>query len=82
VIFLCHRFPRVRAVTAEQMYETIQLAQEEDGFPDSDLDAVLNLLSETNWTDDSVDVIRPIRNEICDMLKIPKPKAVQKKPAA
>jgi len=80
MIFLCHRFPRVRAVTAEQMYEAILVAQEDDGFPDANLDEVLGLLSETNWTDDVVDSIRPVRNEICDMLQIPKPKAVQKKP--
>lgn len=75
VIYLCHRFPRVRTVTAEQMYEAMIVAQEEES---TDMEAVLTLLSDTNWTDDTLDTLRPIRNQLCDLLAVPKPKVVPK----
>lgn len=79
VIYLCHKFPRVRTVTAEQMYEAMIVAQEDEGFGDQvDMDVVLNLLSDTNWSDETLDVLRPIRNQLCDVLSIPKPKLVSK----
>jgi hypothetical protein len=79
VIYLCHRFPRVRSVTAEQMYEAMMVAQEDEGFGEQvDMDTVLNILSDTNWTDDSLENLRPIRNQLCDLLSISKPKLVVK----
>lgn len=77
VIYLCHRFPRVRSVTAEQMYEAMMVAQEEFG-ENVDMDYVLNVLSDTNWTDEPLEKLRPIRNELCDLLNVPKPKLVTK----
>jgi hypothetical protein len=42
--FLTHRFPRIRAVTAEQLYLRLS---EDDVDPDLE-----EILLETSWTDD------------------------------
>ncbi|KAF4517236.1 hypothetical protein B566_EDAN005290 [Ephemera danica] len=75
VIYLCHRFPRVRAVTAEQMYEAM-IVEEDAG--QVDMETVLTLLSDTNWADETLDILRPIRNQLCDLLAVPKPKVAPK----
>lgn len=74
-IFLCHRFPRVRKVTATKIYEA--LLSYEDVIPESSLDEAMNLLSDTNW-DDSVNTLRPIRNNFCELCGISPPKIIKK----
>jgi len=44
--FLTHRFPRIRAVTAEQLYLKLS---EDDVDPDLE-----DVLLETSWTDEGV----------------------------
>lgn len=48
------------------------------GLDPSAVDQAMSLLTETDW-DQSVDVLRPLRNDICEQLGIPPPKVVQKK---
>ncbi|XP_067133607.1 tubulin-specific chaperone D [Centruroides vittatus] len=74
-IFLCHRFPRVRKVTAGKIYEA--LLSYENVVPESSLDEAMNILSDTNW-DDSVNTLRPIRNNFCELCGISPPKIVKK----
>eukprot|EP00092_Neocalanus_flemingeri_P020394 GFUD01022092.1.p1 GENE.GFUD01022092.1~~GFUD01022092.1.p1 ORF type:complete len:1159 (+),score=370.35 GFUD01022092.1:112-3588(+) len=76
-IFLCHKFPRVRKSTAEKMYEALLTFTENEIVPEDDLDAVMELLSDTQW-DDSVDTLRPIRNKICEMAGVPAPTVLKK----
>ena len=49
-------------------------------FVDDNLDAVMEILTESQW-DDSVDNLRPIRNKFCELVGVPAP-AVLKKSAA
>lgn len=42
------------------------------------IDEAMTLLSETDW-DQAVEIVRPVRNDICEHLGIPPPKVVQKK---
>ncbi|XP_064617512.1 tubulin-specific chaperone D-like [Liolophura sinensis] len=70
MVFLCHRFPRVRKTTASKLYEAFITYDEV--VPEEHNEEVLTILSETNW-DESYEVLRPIRNRLCDILNIPKP---------
>ncbi|XP_062507532.1 tubulin-specific chaperone D-like [Corticium candelabrum] len=72
LIFLCHKYPRVRTATADQLY--VALLTFDDAIPDGCHDDVMTMLSETLWNS-SVETVRPIRNNLCDIFGIPKPKA-------
>jgi len=76
-IFLCHKFPRVRKSTAEKMYEALLTFSENNIVPESELDAVMELLSETRW-DAAVDTLRPVRNQICGLAQVPAPAVIKK----
>jgi len=65
-ILLCHRFPRIRSVTANQTYVALLTIEDID-------EEVINLLTETDWIS-SIDQLRPIRDKICDLIGIAKPK--------
>ncbi|GFR29007.1 tubulin-specific chaperone D [Trichonephila clavata] len=70
VIFLCHRFPRIRKVTANKLYEafiTYDVVEEEV------VDEVTELLCETDWNQ-ALEVLRPIRNTLCEKLGLEPPK--------
>ncbi|GBM64386.1 Tubulin-specific chaperone D [Araneus ventricosus] len=71
VIFLCHRFPRIRKVTANKLYEafiTYDVLEDEEV-----MDEITNLLCETDWNE-SLDLLRPIRNNLCEKLGLEPPK--------
>jgi hypothetical protein len=54
------------------MYESL-LTYGAEGIGEPEvIENVMTLLSETRW-DDDVDVVKPIRNQICDLLSIPHP---------
>jgi len=76
-IFLCHKFPRVRKSTAEKMYEALLTFSENEIVADENMEAVMELLSDTQW-DDSVEALRPIRNKICDLAGVPAPTILKK----
>ena len=46
---------------------------------EENLDEVMNLLSETNWIETSIDELRGIRNKICELSGVPAP-AIKKQP--
>eukprot|EP00041_Stephanoeca_diplocostata_P031627 m.989891 g.989891 ORF g.989891 m.989891 type:complete len:1244 (-) comp23999_c0_seq3:287-4018(-) len=71
LVYLCHKYPRVRKFTAEKLY--VALLSLEDVFPEDVGSAVDDILTETRW-DDDVKEARIERNKICDLLGIPKPK--------
>jgi len=71
-LFLCHKYPRIRVSTAEQLY-TALITFEEGIIPDVHYQDILSKLTEVPWAD-SLPKLRPIRNQICDWLDIPKPK--------
>ncbi|CAH1795099.1 unnamed protein product, partial [Owenia fusiformis] len=73
VVLLCHKYPRVRKVTANKLYESLLTY---DDVIDNQ-DEVMMTLSETNW-DDELDVVRPIRNQLCELMSIPTPKLIKK----
>lgn len=74
LLLLGHKYPRVRTTTADQLYVT--LLTYDDVVPDGCHDDVMTLLSETSWNSD-VQVIRPIRNNICDIFGIARPKILK-----
>jgi len=76
-IFLCHKFPRVRKSTAEKMYEALLTFTENEIVPEENLEAVMELLSDTQW-DDCVDTLRPIRNKVCELSGVPAPTVLKK----
>jgi len=76
-IFLCHKFPRVRKSTAEKMYEALLTFTETEIVPEENLEAVMDLLSDTQW-DDGVDNLRPIRNKICELAGVSAPTVLKK----
>ncbi|KAL8610270.1 hypothetical protein ACOMHN_062002 [Nucella lapillus] len=77
-IFLCHRYPRVRKTTANKLYEAV-LTYDEVAPPEA-LDEILTALSETKW-DEDVEALRPVRNNLCDLLGIAQPVTTKKKTA-
>lgn len=78
LIFLCHRFPVIRSTTASRLYEALLLYGDDAGLDSSAVDEAMALLTDTDW-DQPVEIVRPIRNDICEHLGIPPPKVVQKK---
>ena len=75
-IFLCHKFPRVRKVTANKLFEALLTYSEV--VPDEDkLDEINSILSDTNW-DQNLETLRPIRNKLCKLLDIPEPAVIKK----
>ena len=77
-IFLCHKFPRVRKFTASKFFEAILTYSDREIVPEENLDEVNTILSDTNW-DLTVEELRPIRNNMCNLIGIPPP-AIIKKP--
>ncbi|XP_078610287.1 tubulin-specific chaperone D-like [Branchiostoma floridae x Branchiostoma japonicum] len=77
LVLLGHKYPKVRKSTANQLYE--MLITYEDIVAEENLDEVMTILSETTWDDDSLEGIRVIRNQLCDLMGVKKP--VSKAPA-
>ena len=74
-IFLCHKFPRIRKVTATKLFETLLVY---DVIEDEEIkDQVDGILSDTNW-DLPVEELRPIRNRFCDLVGVQAPALIKK----
>jgi len=71
MIMLCHPYPRIRKTCASKLFEAL-LNYGEMFESEQDNDECTQLLTDTNW-DQAIDVIRPIRNRLCDLTKTPKP---------
>lgn len=71
-VLLCHRFPKVRVTTANQLYIAL-MTYCDVVFPnDEDSEEALRLLSETDWNS-PVTELRVIRNQFCDAVGIKPP---------
>ncbi|CAH8825664.1 unnamed protein product [Trichobilharzia szidati] len=72
MITLAYRYPIIRKATATELYECLlvyELCKPELS------DQLSSLLTETIWESD-LSTVRPIRDQICDLLQVPVPKAV------
>jgi hypothetical protein len=70
----------IRRATASKLYEALLLFGEYSVIPAENLDEVMTILNDTNWEED-VDVVKPTRNKICDLMGVPVPKTVTRAPA-
>ncbi|KAK4882052.1 hypothetical protein RN001_005371 [Aquatica leii] len=81
-ILLCHPQSYLRKSTASRLFESLLVYGEGSVIPEDNLDEVMNILSSTNW-DDSVDLVKPVRNGLCNLMNIrvpvPKKKLVDQK---
>jgi len=67
--FLGHRYPRIRRVTAEQMY--VKLLEDDSVVPNSEnLEAATDLLSQVRWDQQlgKPENVRESRNQVADFL--------------
>ncbi|XP_076234650.1 tubulin folding cofactor D [Calliopsis andreniformis] len=71
-IFLCHKYKCIRKVAATKTYEALTLYGEEMDIPEEDLTKILTELNVTDW-ERSVTELRPIRNHLCELMKVPAP---------
>eukprot|EP00644_Phytophthora_capsici_P007644 jgi/Phyca11/555344/estExt2_Genewise1Plus.C_PHYCAscaffold_720060 len=65
VLFLGHKFPKVRKLTAEKLYTRLLLHDEV--IDEEKYDMALEILSDTAW-DASISQVRKARNELLDLL--------------
>ncbi|XP_048478977.1 tubulin-specific chaperone D [Plutella xylostella] len=80
VIYLCYSECYVRRCAAARLYEALALYGDVSCVPPSNQDQVMEVLAETDWERD-VTELRPIRNELCDLMGIKRP-LLKQKPAA
>ncbi|KAG7308254.1 hypothetical protein JYU34_006933 [Plutella xylostella] len=80
VIYLCYSECYVRRCAAARLYEALALYGDGSCVPASNQDQVMEVLAETDWERD-VTELRPIRNELCDLMGIKRP-LLKQKPAA
>lgn len=76
-IFLGLPHVHVRKSTATKMYESLALHSECTNIPEENLEDILNLLSESDWGLPLPEV-RPIRNQVCELMGIKAPVTVLK----
>ncbi|CAK1546044.1 unnamed protein product [Leptosia nina] len=79
VIYLCYAERYVRRCAAARLYEALTLYGDVCDLPADNLDQVMSILADTDWEKD-VNELRPIRNEICDLMGIERPVMKQKAP--
>ncbi|KAH0951012.1 hypothetical protein HN011_008882 [Eciton burchellii] len=71
-IFLCHKYTCLRKTTALRTYEALTLYGEEMDIAEEDLTNILAELNATDW-EQSITDLRPIRNHLCELMKVPAP---------
>ena len=76
-IFLCHKFPRIRKVTASKLFEALMTFGDREVIPEVNLEEVNTILSDTDW-DQPLETLRPIRNELCGLMNVPAPTILKK----
>lgn len=76
-VFLGLPLVHVRKTTATKFYEALILYGDQTDIPEANLDEVYNLLADTDWGQ-PLDVVRPIRNEVCRLIGIKAPVQVAK----
>ncbi|XP_041473323.1 tubulin-specific chaperone D-like [Lytechinus variegatus] len=70
MVFLCHKYPKIRGTTANRLYETLMVY--DDVVDEEKQEEVMTILMETNWQESQANC-RPIRNHVCDLLGVPQP---------
>ncbi|CAL8303672.1 unnamed protein product [Merluccius merluccius] len=78
LLLLGHSLCAVRKTTAGQMYE--MLLTYDDVVDAEVLDEAMTLLSDTNWEQD-MSTVRTYRNQLSDLLGVPRPRLAAKSPA-
>ncbi|KAH8392467.1 hypothetical protein KR215_009267 [Drosophila sulfurigaster] len=71
-VFLGLQHVHVRKTAATKLYEALALHGDVTEIPEDNMDEILALLSETDWTLPLVEV-RPLRNELCNLMGIKPP---------
>lgn len=70
---LASGYAKVRFYTAEQLYLSIMTNQPDIetglGASSDTLDATIELLTQTNWSD-PLEKVKPVRDQICALLKV------------
>ncbi|KAJ0178796.1 hypothetical protein K1T71_005571 [Dendrolimus kikuchii] len=80
VIYLCYTDRYVRRCAAARLYEALTLYGDVCSVPQDNIDQVMMVLAETDWEKD-VSELRPIRNDLCDLMDIKRPVLKQKTPS-
>nr|XP_014348904.1 PREDICTED: tubulin-specific chaperone D [Latimeria chalumnae] len=75
LLLLGHPFPVIRKTTASQMYE--MLLMYDDVIDPAVMDEVMEVLSDANW-DADLPMVRIQRNQLCDLMQVPKPSLISK----
>ena len=76
-IYLCHKFKYVRKATASRLYECLTLYGDEMDISEEELSVLLTQLNTVDW-EKPVEELRPIRNQLCEIMKCPAPTMRQK----
>nr|XP_023027464.1 tubulin-specific chaperone D [Leptinotarsa decemlineata] len=77
-ILLCHRQPYIRRTTSNKLYESLLVNGESSNISSENIDDVMNLLSGTDW-EKPVEDVRPVRNQLCNLMGVKVPVTVKKK---
>ncbi|KAF9823451.1 hypothetical protein SFRURICE_008903 [Spodoptera frugiperda] len=77
VIYLCYADRYVRRCAAARLYEALTLYGDVCSVPQDNIDQIMSVLAETDW-EREVSELRPIRNELCDLMDIKRPVMKQK----
>ncbi|CAH1996514.1 unnamed protein product [Acanthoscelides obtectus] len=77
MILLCHRQSYVRRSTSAKLYESLLVNGDSSNIDPEKLDQAMNVLSSTNW-EEPVEQIRPIRNQLCQLMGVKVPTPVKK----
>ncbi|KAL3280428.1 hypothetical protein HHI36_017910 [Cryptolaemus montrouzieri] len=82
-IMLCHRQSYIRRSTATRLYESLLVNGDSSTIDPDNLDQLLQLLGNTNW-EEPVEVVKPIRNQLCQLMgvRVPTPKIKQLQPSS
>lgn len=77
VIYLCYADRYVRRCAAARLYEALTLYGDVCSVPQDNIDQIMSILAETDW-EKEVSELRPIRNDLCDLMDIKRPVMKQK----
>lgn len=73
-IFLGITHVHIRKTAALKLYEAILLYGDTTDVPEENLDEISNLLMDFDWTQ-SLTEVRPMRNQLCELLGVKPPLA-------
>ena len=77
MVFLGHKFPRLRKHTADQLFENLLITPTlMEHLPDENQEKIQSLLTDFDWTMSDIQSSRETRNEINEMFGLPPPKPI------